>query len=176
MDTINFVDLGLELKSDCSEFKIAEDITLTVKNYLPIAEKTNMINFIVNAALDDTTGCFSPIRVEVYFGLAICRWYAGIILDDLADAGETYDILESNGIIQAIMDTIPGDEMEFVRDLVQDTISDISRYNSSAAGIIQMMSSNAGNLDSQITDILEKIKNGEGLETLSVIKDVVGKD
>mgnify|MGYP006926996284 FL=1 len=63
-----------------------------------------------------------------------------------------------------------------MKSLVNDTINDIARYNSSAAGIIQSMSNNAGGLDSQITDILEKIKNGEGMETLSVIKDVVGKD
>jgi hypothetical protein len=38
------------------------------------------------------------------------------------------------------------------------------------------MTANAGGLDSQITEILDKIKNGENLETLAVIKDVVGKD
>uniref|UniRef100_UPI003078C635 hypothetical protein n=1 Tax=Dialister succinatiphilus TaxID=487173 RepID=UPI003078C635 len=61
-------------------------------------------------------------------------------------------------------------------DLVRDTLSDIARYNNSAAGIIQMMNKNASGLDTYITDIMEKIKNGENLETLSVIKDVVGKD
>lgn len=39
-----------------------------------------------------------------------------------------------------------------------------------------MMNKNASGLDTYITDIMEKIKNGENLETLSVIKDVVGKD
>lgn len=63
-----------------------------------------------------------------------------------------------------------------MEDLVKDTIKDIARYNSSAAGIIQMMNQNAGGLNEQITDMLNKIKNGENLETLSVIKDVVGTD
>ena len=74
------------------------------------------------------------------------------------------------------MNAIPKDELEFIQDLVKDTISDIARYNSSAAGIIQMMNQNASQLDTQITNILDSIKNGENLETLSVIKDMVGKD
>ena len=37
-----------------------------------------------------------------------------------------------------------------------------------------MISDNAGGMDEQFTEILEKIKNGEGLETLSEIKNIVG--
>lgn len=171
-----FKELGLELKVEYSELKINDAISLQVRSYLPIEDKGNMITYIVNSAIDDSTGCFSPIRVEVYFALAVCKWYAGLVFEDLSNPGMIYDILDTNGIIQEIMKRIPTDELDFIQDLVKDTISDIARYNSSAAGIIQMMNQNAGDLNTQITDILEKIKNGENLETLSVIKDVVGKD
>lgn len=66
--------------------------------------------------------------------------------------------------------------MSFISNLVEETTKDIARYNSSAAGIIQSMSNNASGLDEQITELLEKVKNGEGLEQLAVIKDVVGLD
>lgn len=94
----------------------------------------------------------------------------------MTEVSKTYDLLEENGVIDQIISTIPEDEIEFMKELVNDTVSDIARYNSSAAGIIQAMTANAGGLDSQITEILDKIKNGENLETLAVIKDVVGKD
>lgn len=174
---IDFKDLNLEFKQEVKEFKCG-DLIISVLQYLPIDDKTKLIQYVVNASIDETTGCASPLRVETYFGLGICSWYAGIEFneEDNFDPGQTYDLLESNGIISQIMNKIPTEELEFIQDLVNDTIADIVRYNNSAAGIIQAMSSNAQGLDNNISDILEKIKNGEGLETLSVIKDVVGTD
>lgn len=178
MAKVTFTKLGLKAKNKASEFKVNDDITLEIRTYLPIDKKTELIQFVVNNALDEMTGCFSPVRVEVYFSIALCKWYADITFTDkqLKEISKTYDLLEENGIINGIMSQIPEGEREFIRDLVNDTIEDIARYNSSAAGIIQSMSTNAAGLDSQITEILEKVKNNEGLETLSVIKDVVGKD
>lgn len=178
MAKITFSKLGLKAKKETTSLKLTDDITLEIRDYLPIDEKSEFIQFIVNHALDQTTGCFSPVRVEVYFSIAVCKWYANIAFTDkqMADISKTYDLLEENGVIDEIMSYIPKDEIEFMRDLANDTIDDIARYNSSAAGIIEAMTANAGGLDTQITEILNKIKNGENLETLAVIKDVVGKD
>lgn len=179
MSEITFKDLGLEPKIKYTEVKIGEDKILSVVNYLPIADKTNLITFVADLAIDEMTGCFSPVRVETYFAIAICRWYSGIVFeqeDVHENIAKTYDTLETNGVIDAVRSAIPVDELSFIEDLVRDTLSDIARYNNSAAGIIQMMNKNASGLDTYITDIMEKIKNGENLETLSVIKDVVGKD
>ena len=175
---MTFTKLGLKAKKITTNCQLNDDITLEIRNYLPIDEKSEFIQFIVNHALDQTTGCFSPVRVEVYFSIAVCKWYANIAFTDkqMADISKTYDLLEENGVIDEIMSYIPKDEIEFMRDLANDTIDDIARYNSSAAGIIEAMTANAGGLDTQITEILNKIKNEENLETLAVIKDVVGKD
>lgn len=179
MDNITFDSLDLSMRdTSINKIKINESIELEVKSYLPIDEKVNLIKFIVDGALDDSTGCFSPLRVEVYFAIAICRWYANIdfSFDNLVNISKVYDILETNSIIDNIIDVIPSDEMNFLNELVRDTINDIARYNSSAAGIIKAMTVDADSLDGQINNILEKIKNGEGLEALSVIKDAVGTD
>lgn len=172
-------NLNLKVNKDIKNIVDTENnVLFEVLQYLPIDEKTKFLQFVVNGALDERTGCFSPLRVEVYYSIAICKWYAGINFSDkqLSEIGKTYDLLESNNIIGNILDSIPKDEKEFMRELVNDTIKDIARFNSSAAGIIQQMSTNTEGLDSQLTEILDKIKNGENLETLNVIKDVVGKD
>ena len=175
---MTFTKLGLKAKKITTNCPLTDDITLEIRNYLPVDEKAEFIQFIVNHALDDMTGCFSPVRIEVYFSIAVCNWYANITFTEkqMTEVSKTYDLLEENGVIDQIISTIPEDEIEFMKELVNDTVSDIARYNSSAAGIIQAMTANAGGLDSQITEILDKIKNGENLETLAVIKDVVGKD
>lgn len=178
MAKVTFSKLGLKAKKGTTSLKLTDDIILEIRNYLPIDEKSEFIQFIVNHALDQMTGCFSPVRVEVYFSVAVCKWYANIAFTDkqMMDISKTYDLLEENGVIDQIISTIPEDEIEFMKELVNDTVNDITRYNSSAAGIIQAMTTNASGLDTQITEILDKIKNGENLETLAVIKDVVGKD
>lgn len=173
-----FTKLGLKAKKVATSCQINDNISLEIRQYLPIDEKANLIQFIVNHALDQMTGCFSPVRVEVYFSIAVCKWYAGITFTDkqMAEVSKTYDLLEENGVIDKIISVIPENEINFMNELVNDTIDDIARYNSSAAGIVQAMSANADGLDNQITEILDKVKNGENMETLSVIKDVVGKD
>lgn len=151
---------------------------LQVCQYLPILEKGRMVEFIANGAINQDMGTFDPIRTEVNFAIGLCRWYAGITFTekDMENVATIYDTLETNGYIDSIIAAIPEDEIGFLKELVTKTLHEIASYNTSAAGIIQSMNNNATGLSVQIEDILEQIKNGEGLEQLSVIKDVVGKD
>ena len=177
MKEIAFNQLNIQ---PCIETKCIHcgDTAIEVQSYLPIDDKAKLLQFVVNGALDEVTGTFSPLRVEVYFTIAVCRWYAGISFteEDMVNVAQVYDALDTSGLIENIMDAIPEEEMFFIKGLVEETVTDIARYNASAAGIIQNMSNSATGLDEQITTILEQIKNGEGLEQLSAIKDVVGKD
>lgn len=177
MKEIAFNTMGIQPNIGVKEVDF-KSMVLEVRTYLPIDDKTQFIQFVVNGALDEMTGTFSPLRTEVYFAIAVCRWYAGITFteEDLVNVAAVYDALETNGVIDTIVSEIPEEEMGFISSLVEETTKDIARYNSSAAGIIQSMNSDASGLDTQITQILDKIKNSEGLEQLAVIKDVVGKD
>lgn len=174
---MRFTDLNIELKDESVQVTLDSlGVELDIRQYLPIDEKAGLLQFIVANAIDNMTGCFSPLRLEVFFAIAVCRWYAGITFElmPLERTGEAYDKLEQSGIIDTVMANIPDTELKFLRDLVNDTAADIARYNNSFAGMIKYASDNTEGLDNQITDVLEKIKNGEGLEQLAVIKDVVG--
>lgn len=172
---VSFNDLNLEPKVNTTEIEIIGGTKIEVRDYLPIVEKADLINYIVDAAIDERTGCFSPIRLELYTTLAICKWYSNLEFEDLSPAHENYDILETNGIVGQILSAIPQEEIDLLDQLIDNTIADIARYNSSAAGIIQSMSGDAGDLSSQVDSILQKIKDKEGLELLDEIKNVTGK-
>lgn len=172
-----FEALGLEMGDiETTTIKINDTTELKVRSYLPIAEKGNLVTFVINGALDNMTGCFSPLRLEVYFAVAIVKWYAGVSFEnqELMDIGNIYDILEANYVVSKVMGAIPEGELEFIESLVKDTAEDIARYNNSFAGMMSAMSGDASSLDEQLSEILEKIKNKEGMELLSVIKDVGG--
>lgn len=175
----DYRELGLEFTPSYKSFDVTGlDKTnhINVLQYLPVNEKAELIQFVVNSAIDEYTGCFSPLRVEIFFAIAICKWYAAIEIEDLSDIAAAYDLLDSTGFIGNVMANIPKDELKFISDLMRETVDDIARYNNSAAGIIQNMSNSSEGLSSNIEDILKKIKEGQGLELLSEIKNVVGTD
>lgn len=177
MTRVPFTKLGLKYKGEEKTIKIGE-VEISIRQYLPIDDKIAFIQYVVDNALDETTGCFSPVRTEIFFSIAMCKWYAGMTFTDkqTKEITKTYDLLEENDVINLITSQINKSEINFMSELVKDTIADIARYNSSAAGIIQSMSSSADGLNTRVTEILEKIKNGEGLEHLDVIKDAVRTD
>jgi hypothetical protein len=163
--------LNLEINTSTKSLLIDGcEEAITVKQYLPVEEKSEFIRYIAENALDELTGSFSPIRVEIYYGLAIVKYYTDL---EIEETPAMYDILETNKIFDKILALIPQDERDFLSGLVSDTIDDIARYNNSFAGIIAMASNNAGTLNEEFGEILEKIKDKEGIQLLSDIKDVV---
>lgn len=176
---MQFTDMKLTVPAlEEREVQINDELTLAVRPYLPISDKTKFVQFIVDGALDDTTGCFSPIRIEVYYAIAVCHWYAGIEFseEDLMHIETVYDILELNGVTDKIMSVIPEDELSYMTELVDDTTKDISAYSHSAAGIIQEMAANSDGLNNQLSDIINQLKGEEGKKGLELIEAMVQKD
>lgn len=178
MAKITFTKLGLKPIKNTKTIALDNGVEIEVKEYLPIAEKIELINYVVENALDEKTGCFSPVRTEVYFSIGVAKWYGNISFTEkqMVDIDKTYDALETNGVLDKIMGAIPSDELEFLKSLIDDTTTDIARYNSSFAGVVTAASGEAGTLDDQINKIMESVKNREGLEVLGAVKDVVGID
>ena len=173
---MKFEELNLTVQEGTLDCRISEDMVIPVKTYLPIQEKADLISYVVDCSIDDNTGCFSPVRLNVYFAIGIMKWYAGIEFESLDDASKIFDLLESNGVVDRVLAIIPEEERDFIQRLVDDTVEDIARYNSSFAGVVYSMTGDASNLDKSLEEILAKVKNREGLEVLSEIKNMVGTD
>ena len=172
---MNFKDLDLKVQEVKQTIKFGQGKELTVRTYLPLAEKTSLIEYVVDMSLDQNTGRFSPVRVETFFSLAVAHYYAGIDFEDDVNAAVAYDALETSGLLDIIMSAIDEEELEFMKELVQDTVKDIADYNSSFAGIVRIASTDAKGLDDTVDTLLSKVRDKEGLELLSEIKNVVGK-
>lgn len=172
---INFNELNLETSISSSPIQVNGHI-VEVNNYLPMMQKASLIEYVVDHALDENTGRFSPVRTDLFFNLAIAHFYGGIVFDDDVLALDAYDALETSGALQKIIQAIPSEEYKTILGFVNETVADIAEYNSSFAGIIKTASNDTNGLNEQIQTILEKVKNREGLETLDEIKNVVGND
>jgi hypothetical protein len=156
------------MTSDYGDFEI--------KRYVPLQSKIEFINYVIQNSMDENTFNFSPVVLKSFFDVALAKWYTDIEIDDSLKIYDIYDKLASNHIIEKIYIGIPGEELAFLRDCVYTTASDITRYNQSFAGMMGNLSEDTGSMSEQIKAILENIKNGEGLEQLSAIKDIAGRD
>lgn len=174
---MKYSELNLrEPEIETRTIKLDSGVDLEVRTYLPIDDKANLITWAINLALDDQTGCISPVRFEVCFALGVVKWYTGIEFDEDVSFSDIYDMFEAHDVINQVMGAIPVAEIDFVRDLAKDTADDIVRYNNSFMGMIQNTNTDTLALSDEVTNIVNAIKNGEGLEQLAVIKDVVGTD
>ena len=67
------------------------------------------VNFIAQNAIDTETGNFDPIKVFIFFDLAVLRWYAGITFEDGDDLLDAYDDLDKYKVFDIVIEAI-GDE------------------------------------------------------------------
>lgn len=163
---------------------IPEPITITVGDkeikvaqYLPMDKKMELISDILFLAVDPQTGIFSPMRTEVAFCVKMMDYYTDLEMPtDLTELAAAYDVLETNGIFYQVIGAIPQIEYDDLTQYLEDCIASATAYNTSFAGVLQAMSNDAGTLSTDMEKLMESIKNREGLELLSEIKNVAGKE
>ena len=98
---MNFKELNLKARDELKDavIKLDGDKELHVRRYLPIAEKTALIEYVVTQALDQNTGRFSPIRVETFFSMSFSEWtaqYRSRLVAFLDKTGVPYQYAETD--------------------------------------------------------------------------------
>lgn len=115
MSSINFDDLQLQVNQDTKTIKIA-DKEITVKNYLSIDDKVTLIQLVLQQATD--SDIYNSLLLEAYFNLYLVFFYTNLEFTDeqKENALDTYDLLESNGVIDLVINAIDKEEYEDLYD------------------------------------------------------------
>lgn len=149
------------------------DQNVEVIQYLPMQEKMEMLEHILNHAIDDT-GFFNPARLEVFFTLFMIKTYSNISITDkmIEDAPKTYDLLELNGIIEKVSMSIPKDEYETILRATEETAKHITSHLNSFAGMIKTILT-----DYQATqmDVEAMTKTLSDPNQVGLVKEVLAK-
>lgn len=145
---------------------------ITVVQYLPMADKINMMDEIISNVFDET-GLSSPVRMEIYFYLSLIKTYTNISITDkmMENAVKTYDLLEMNHIIDTVIEAIPEEEFDTVFDHVQEMIEHIERFNFSFAGTMKTMSTDYSATSLNVQDLMSELQTVEKNETLRAVLD-----
>ena len=172
MAKVTFTKLALARNND---IKILEwkDQKIEVKQYLPVAEKLDLISRILNLSGDDHV-FYNPCKVQIFELIEIILTYTNINVTDKQseDILKLYDLFISSGFADVVKNAIPGEELNYIDDSVWATIKEIYRYRDSAMGIMNQIVQDYKDTDLDARKITEQLSNNENL---SLIKDVVTK-
>lgn len=173
MAKVTFNKLNLTKNTEIKNIDINENI-IEVKQYLPVEEKLELISYIVNMAHDEDYNFSNPVKVEVFAGIGIIKYYTNITFTEkqLENPAKIYDLLNSNNVINNVIAAIPSNEYDEIRTGIEDTIKSIYQYQNSALGILDTIGQDYSDLNLEADTINEKLSN---LDNMKLLRDVLAK-
>lgn len=138
MGKITYASLKLKVKDDIKTFDLNGN-DIEVKQYLPIQDKIDLVDITLQKAKED--GLYNPLKVNMYFHLHLIYLYTNLSFTEKQreDEYKLYDVLDSNGIIDKVVETM--NENEYT-DLLEKTKSKIEKelkYGNTIGAIISKL-------------------------------------
>ena len=177
MAKIAFSKLGLT-KDKLDEFQTVEfnDQTVEVKQYLPIAEKAELISRVLNNSVDDDAGYYNNLKLDMWLALEIVYAYSDISFTEKqkSDPMKLYDLLSSNKLLNLIIGLVPESEFYYLTKVTHELATAIYTYRNSALGILDSIGRDYSNLNFDATEIQKKLADPENLTLLKNIVEKLG--
>lgn len=176
MAKVSFSKLGVKPNNDVEEVKF-NNATIEIKQYLPMADKIQLIERVVNAAAPSSGDrIINWAYVNVMIDLLLVEYYSNISFTDKQkeDTYKFYDNLFGSGLGDLIIDAIPEDELNWIVENINLIIESVFTYKTSAMGIFEGISDDYKNLDLNADDIKAKLADRNGVEFLQEVLDKMG--
>ena len=135
MAEISLDSLQLQVDEGVETFQRNNQV-IEVKHYLSAEEKDNLLQATIQAASAGTI--FNPFALDVYFHLYLVIYYTNITFteEEMSDLPKLYDILESSGMIDMILQHIDLEEYKTLRAYIDELSKIVIEYNTSIAKVI----------------------------------------
>lgn len=176
MGKISFSKLGAKPNSNVEEVKFG-NTTIEIKQYLPMNDKIQLIERVVNAAAPSSGDrIINWAYVNVMIDLLLVEYYSNISFTEKQkeDTYKFFDNLFGSGLGDLIIDAIPEDELDWIVENVNLIIESVFTYKTSAMGIFEGISDDYKNLDLNADDIRAKLADRNGVEFLQEVLDKMG--
>lgn len=175
MAKISYNKLGIT-KDELNKVQTVEynDQTIEVKQYLPIAEKSELITRVLNNSVDENTGYYNLLKLDMNLGLEIVYAYSNISFTEKQkeDPMKLYDMLNASKVLNLIIGLVPDGEFYYLNKTTHEMANNIVTYRNSAMGIMEAISADYSNLDLEATDIQKKLNDPDNM---ALLKDVLTK-
>lgn len=175
MAKISYNKLGIT-KDELNKVQTVEynDQTIEVKQYLPIAEKSELITRVLNNSVDENTGYYNLLKLDMNLGLEIVYAYSNISFTEKQkeDPMKLYDMLNASKVLNLIIGLVPDGEFYYLNKTTHEMANNIVSYRNSVMGIMEAISADYSNLDLDATDIQKKLNDPDNM---TLLKDVLTK-
>lgn len=175
MAKISYNKLGIT-KDELNRVQTVEynDQTIEVKQYLPIAEKSELITRVLNNSVDENTGYYNLLKLDMNLGLEIVYAYSNISFTEKQkeDPMKLYDMLNASKVLNLIIGLVPDGEFYYLNKTTYEMANNIVTYRNSVMGIMEAISADYSNLDLDATDIQKKLNDPDNM---ALLKDVLTK-
>lgn len=175
MAKISYNKLGIT-KDELNKVQTVEynDQTIEVKQYLPIAEKSELITRVLNNSVDENIGYYNLLKLDMNLGLEIVYAYSNISFTEKQkeDPMKLYDMLNASKVLNLIIGLVPDGEFYYLNKTTHEMANNIVTYRNSAMGIMEAISADYSNLDLDATDIQKKLNDPDNM---ALLKDVLTK-
>ena len=175
MAKISYNKLGIT-KDELNKVQTVEynDQTIEVKQYLPIAEKSELITRVLNNSVDENTGYYNLLKLDMNLGLEIVYAYSNISFTEKQkeDPMKLYDMLNASKVLNLIIGLVPDGEFYYLNKTTHEMANNIVMYRNSAMGIMEAISADYSNLNLDATDIQKKLNDPDNM---ALLKDVLSK-
>lgn len=150
------------------------DETIEVKQYLPIQEKLSLIGRVIELAHDQDYNYSNPVKADVLKDLEILFAYTNITFTDKQkeDTAKLYDQVYSSGLLNAVIDAIPIEEVNDIGVGIYDSVESVYKYQNSVLGILDTIKADYGDMNINIDKLIKAFKDSpENLGTLREVLD-----
>ena len=155
------------------DIKIGEE-TISVVQYLPLEKKLAIMQNIIEQAGNNEEGFYNIVKLTVFYTIEMLRAYTNISFTEkqLEEPQKLYDIIVLNNIWNEVKKAIPQSELTDMWENTCALAREITNYNHSALGILNLVSNDYDNLNLDVKEMTEKLSDRTNL---TLIKDLLTK-
>lgn len=152
-----FKDMNVTLKNELKTVQIGDDIKFNVKQYLPAEDKNALLEIAMQTA--DQGTILNTFALDAIFHTYLVFKYTDIEFTDEEKVNlfTLYDLLEANGIIDAVVAAIPSAEYNSLRDYLNEMINNYLTYRNSARALVEQFSMFAPQAAENLAEISKNI-------------------
>ena len=175
MAKVSFTKLGLKIKNETKSIIIA-DQEIEIKQYLPVNDKLELISRVINLSSEDDMKFYNVGKMEIFLNLEILFTYTNINFTDKQkeDVCKLFDLVESSGLLNQVLERIPEEEIEFIKHVLLDTVESIYNYQNSVMGILDNISQDYSALNLDASEIQSKLADPENMALLKSVLTRLG--
>lgn len=173
MAKVNLTKLNKIKSLDPIDIKIGEE-TISVVQYLPLEKKLAIMQNIIEQAGNNEEGFYNIVKLTVFYTIEMLRAYTNISFTEkqLEEPQKLYDIIVLNNIWNEVKKAIPQSELTDMWENTCALAREITDYNHSALGILNLVSNDYDNLNLDVKEMTEKLSDRTNL---TFIKDLLTK-